>query len=240
MSNHNDRELSLYMAQILDQTDRRADTVELMNHVVDLNPQLTSEERNLLSASYKSVISVHRNGLRILSAISQHEEGVATQHRIEQIKIIRQTIIDDLEKSCNELINMINEKLLPVTQDAEARIFYSKLLADYYRYMCEARTDDKRKEYAEEAKKCYESALDIAKTELRPFKPASLGLILNYSVFLQEILGDTEAALDLAQKTYSECTPLIEENSDNSYSEATMILQLLRDNILLWSDNQAK
>ena len=106
--------------------------------------------------------------------------------------------------------------------------------------MCEARTGEVRDHLMEQAKNCYESALEIAKNELSPARPSYLGLILNYTVFLQEIVGNKEEALSLAQKTYNECTPLVEENSDNSYTEATMILQLLRDNILLWSDTDSK
>ncbi|KAK8867065.1 hypothetical protein M9Y10_010034 [Tritrichomonas musculus] len=238
MSQTNDRDNALYMAQILDQTDLHDDTIELMKRVVDLNPDLNPEERNLLSAAYKNAITVHRNGLRILSAISEDKEGTATQNRINHINKIREQIVSDLEKKCNELISIITTKLLPTAQDTETRIFYEKLEADYYRYLCEATTGDVRNSYLEKAKKCYETALDIAKAELSKGKPSYLGLILNYTVFLQEIVGNKEEALNLAQNTYSECTPLVEDNSDDSLSEATMILQILRDNILLWSESQ--
>lgn len=240
MSQTNERDMALYMAQILDQTDRHDDTVELMKRVVELNPQLNSEERNLLSAAYKNVIDIHRNGLRIFAAISEHKEGIASQNRVDQINKIRDQIIEELEKSCNELISIVTTKLLPIAQDAESRIFYEKLQADYYRYMCEAKTGEARDDCMQKAKECYESALEIAKKELNPARPSYLGLILNYTVFLQEIIGNKEEALSLAQKTYNECTPLVDDNSDNSYSEATMILQILRDNILNWTENDTK
>ena len=232
----NDRELSLYMAQILDQTDRREDTVNLMKHVVELDPCLSESERNLLSASYKHIISEHRNGLRILEAIAEHEEGVATQHRKDQIQVIRGKIINDLNSTCNELINMIESKLMPASNDPKATIFYRKLVADYYRYMCEANSEPERNLYVEKAKESYQSALALAKDEIKASSPAYLGLVLNYAVFTEEILGNTNEALTLAQNIYNESSPLIEDdNSDDSYSEASMILQLFRDNITAWS-----
>ena len=48
----------LFMVQILDSTDRRQDMIDLMKKVIDLNPELNSEERNLLSMSYKNIIKI--------------------------------------------------------------------------------------------------------------------------------------------------------------------------------------
>jgi 14-3-3 protein epsilon len=62
-----------------------------------------------------------------------------------------------------------------------------------------------------------------------------LGLVLNYSVFLYEIAGEKQEATELAKKTYEECGLTIKNNSSESFNEATNILQLLRENVGLWS-----
>jgi 14-3-3 protein epsilon len=229
------REVSLFMAQILDQTDRHQDMVDAMKQVISLNADLNSDERNLLSVAYKNIVGSRRNGLRMITAIVEHEEGRGNTARVEQLHTYKGTILAELEKYCNELIGLVDTQLLPAAKSPESRVFYEKLKADYYRYVCESKPDGEKQEPAQKARQCYENALEIAKNEIPPSRPTSLGLVLNYSVFLYEIIGQKQESIDLAQKTYNECSVTVDDNSDNSYSEATMILQLLRDNVSLWA-----
>jgi 14-3-3 protein epsilon len=225
------------MAQILDQTDRHQDMVDAMKKVVELNPELNGDERNLLSVAYKNIVGSRRNGLRMIGAIIEHEEGRGNATRVAQLNAYKNTILSELEKYCDELIGLVDTQLLPAAKDPEGRVFYEKLKADYYRYVCESKPETEKTEPANKAKQCYENAMEIAKSQIPPSRPASLGLILNYSVFLYEIIGQKQEAIDLAQKTYNESSMTVDDNSDNSYSEATMILQLLRDNVSLWTQD---
>ena len=230
----NTRDVTLYVAQILDQTACHQEMVEMMKKVIDLNPVLSHDERNLLSAGYKELISVQRNGLRILAEMAEHEEGKANEHRIAQITAVRDRIVQELEEKCNELISLIDNSLLPVATDPESRLFYQKLRGDYLRYIYEARNDPA---VAERAKESYNAALEIARSELEPCRPACLGVILNYTVFLFEVMGQAAEAIELSKKTYNEYCDVVDQNSDDSYSEATLILQNLRDNVALWSEH---
>ena len=65
----NTREEHLYMAKITEQTERFEDMLEAMNKVVHANPDLTVEERNLLSVAYKNTIGSRRTAWRALSSI---------------------------------------------------------------------------------------------------------------------------------------------------------------------------
>ena len=232
-----ERDVALFMAQILDQTDRHDDMVQAMKKVIELNPDLNNDERNLLSVAYKNIVGSRRNGLRMIAAIIEHEDGRGNAARVEQLNAYKATILQELEKYCNELIGLVDTCLLPAAKNAEGRVFYEKLKADYYRYICESKPEAEKSEPANKAKQCYENAMDIAKAEIQPSRPTSLGLVLNYSVFLYEIIGQKQEAIDLAQKTYNDCSASVDDNSDNSYSEATMILQLLRDNVSLWTQD---
>ncbi|EAY18608.1 14-3-3 protein [Trichomonas vaginalis G3] len=235
----NERDVALFMAQIYDQTDRHQDMVDTMKKVIELSADLTNDERNLLSVAYKNIIGSRRNGLRMIAAILEHEDGRGNTQRVASLNAYRKVILGELEKYCNELIGLVDLSLLPAAKTAESRVFYQKLKADYYRYICESRSDDEKTEPAQKAKECYEAAMQISNAEIAQYRPTSLGLILNYSVFLYEIIGEKQKAIDLAQKTYNTCSSNVEKNSDNSYSEATMILQLLRDNVQLWTqDNE--
>jgi 14-3-3 protein epsilon len=230
-----EREVLLFMAQIYDQTDRHDDMVDALKQVIKLNPDLNTDERNLLSVAYKNRVGSRRNGIRMVSAIIEHEEGRGNTARVEQLQAYKATILQELEKACNELIGLVDTQLVPAAKGAETRVFYEKLKADYYRYICESKPESEKQEPAQKARQCYENALEVTKTELAPSRPTSLGLILNYSVFLYEIIGQKAAAIDLAQKTYNDCSQSVDGLSDESYSEATMILQLLRDNVSLWT-----
>ncbi|KAH0795340.1 14-3-3 protein [Histomonas meleagridis] len=209
--------------------------VDLMKRVIDLNPELTHDERNLLSVSYKQVITVSRNGLQNINDIINYQETQNSETRLNQLIIFKQNIIQELEKYCIELINLIDEKLLPVSKDNEAKVFYYKLKADYYRYISEAKEGEEKAEPAQKAQENYEKALEIANNELPKYSPSYLGVVLNYSVFLYDVAQKRQEAIDLATKTEQETSVLIEQNSEAQINEATSILQLLREDILLWT-----
>lgn len=228
-----EREQKLFMAQALDQTNRRRDMVDLMREVITLNPVLSAEERSLLSVAYKELIAVHRNGLRVLAEMSVDEKA---PQRLSMLADVRSRITKDLESTCNELITLINDTLIPAAQDAQARLFYEKMKGDYYRYLCEACGNPA--DTVEQAKKSYESAVAIAKAELSPARPLYLGLMLNYTVFMYEMLDQRAEAIRIANATYEEATQQLNSNSEGSYADATEILQLLKGNVALWDSKQ--
>ncbi|CAI0446218.1 unnamed protein product [Linum tenue] len=94
---------------------------------------------------------------------------------------------------------------------------------DYYRYLAEFKGTDDRKEAADQSLKAYEAATSSAASDLPPTHPIRLGLALNFSVFYYEILNSPE--------TIAELDSLNEE----SYKDSTLIMQLLRDNLSLWT-----
>jgi 14-3-3 protein epsilon len=234
-----ERDVLVFMAQVYDQTDRPDDMVGAMKQVIAINPDLTIEERNLLSVAYKNAIGSRRNGLRMVAAIIEHEEGRGNTARVASLRDYQAKILLELGKICSELVGLVDTTLLPAAKSPEARVFYEKLNADYYRYLCEARPESEKQEPAQKARQCYETAMEIAKSQIRPSHPISLGLILNYSVFLYEIVGQKQEAIDKAQKTFHEGSATVAENSDETYREATLILQLLRDNVSLWQDSES-
>jgi len=63
------REEQLYVAKITEQTERFEDMLEAMNIVININSDLTIEERNLLSVAYKNTIGSRRTAWRALNSI---------------------------------------------------------------------------------------------------------------------------------------------------------------------------
>src|SRR6478752_7881110 len=84
-----------------------------------------------------------------------------------------------------------------------------------------------------------QSATDVAQTELTPTHPIRLGLALNFSVFYYEILNSPDRACHLAKQAFDDAIAELDSLSEESYRDSTLIMQLLRDNLTLWtsSDN---
>jgi len=65
--------------------------------------------------------------------------------------------------------------------------------------------------------------------------PVRLGLDLNFSVFYYEILKDAKKACEIAKAAFDGAIYDIENISDENYKDATTIMQLIRDNLTLWT-----
>jgi len=103
--------------------------------------------------------------------------------------------------------------------------------------LAEFAQNDKRKESANAAHDAYKAATDIAQTELAPTHPIRLGLALNFSVFYYEILNSPERACHLAKQAFDDAIAELDTLSEESYKDSTLIMQLLRDNLTLWTSD---
>src|SRR6201982_553736 len=108
---------------------------------------------------------------------------------------------------------------------------------DYHRYLAEFATDDAREEAATSAHEAYKTALSVAQTELPPTHPIRLGLALNFSVFYYEILNSPDRACHLAKQAFDDAIAELDSLSEESYRDSTLIMQLLRDNLTLWTSS---
>uniref|UniRef100_T1GW02 14-3-3 domain-containing protein n=1 Tax=Megaselia scalaris TaxID=36166 RepID=T1GW02_MEGSC len=91
----------------------------------------------------------------------------------------------------------------------------------------------------EDSQKAYQEAFDIAKTKMQPTHPIRLGLALNFSVFYYEIINSPARACHLAKQAFDDAIAELDTLNEDSYKDSTLIMQLLRDNLTLWtSDTQ--
>jgi 14-3-3 protein epsilon len=146
---------------------------------------------------------------------------------------------------CKEVIGLIESVLIRGQAADEARVFYLKMAGDYYRYLAEFM--DRSAGFHDKAKERYQLALDIATGDnekdgngvgaLPSTHPIRLGLALNYSVCFYEILGEKILACKLARKAFEDAIKKLDELDEHSYKDSTLIMQLLRDNLTLWSSD---
>lgn len=234
-----DRESHVYKAKLAEQAERYDEMVEAMKNVAQLDVELTVEERNLLSVAYKNVIGARRASWRIVSSIEQKEETKGSDEKIEMIKKYRCCIETELNTICSDILNIIDKHLIPAATSGESKVFYYKMKGDYHRYLAEFATGNDRKECAENSLVAYKAASDIAMTELPPTHPIRLGLALNFSVFYYEILNSPDRACRLAKAAFDDAIAELDTLSEESYKDSTLIMQLLRDNLTLWTSDMA-
>ncbi|XP_010939378.1 14-3-3-like protein GF14 iota [Elaeis guineensis] len=237
MSTEKERESHVYMAKLAEQAERYDEMVESMKKVAKLDLELTVEERNLLSVGYKNVIGARRASWRIMSSIEQKEESKGNEQNVKQIKGYRQKVEEELTQICNDILTIIDQHLIPSSGSGESTVFYYKMKGDYYRYLAEFKTDQERREAAEQSLKGYQAATNTANTDLPPTHPIRLGLALNFSVFYYEIMNSPERACHLAKQAFDEAIAELDTLSEESYKDSTLIMQLLRDNLTLWTSD---
>ena len=137
------------------------------------------------------------------------------------------------------MLRLLKEHLEETGSAGESRVFYKKMKGDYFRYLAEFKGGEARKNAAEETLLAYKEAENIATTELAPTHPIRLGLALNFSVFYYEILNAPERACDMAKKAFDEAIAELDTLGEESYKDSTLIMQLLRDNLTLWTSDMA-
>lgn len=211
------------------------ENVEMMKRVIQANPQLSEPERNLLSCLYKSIINRRREVLRDFDK-KFVDEIVDYPNRVQRLDEFREKLVSEIDEHCEDLCKLIETELLPVANNPETRVFYEKMEADYYRYMAENHTGDEKAAIIEKAGSHYKTALAISNSELSQASTTALGLTLNYSVFLYEMMDRHQEAIDLAAKSVQETIDLLDTLSDKTYNEATKIIYLLKDNVKNWKE----
>jgi len=232
-----ERDENVYRAKLAEQAERYDEMVGYMKSVAATNTELSVEERNLLSVAYKNVIGARRASWRIVSSIEQKEESKGAEGKLELIKTYRKAVEKELQDICNDVLSVLDKSLVPSATSGESKVFYCKMKGDYYRYLAEFATGDARKEAADQSLGAYKSASDIASAELASTHPIRLGLALNFSVFYYEILNSPERACRLAKAAFDEAIAELDTLSEESYKDSTLIMQLLRDNLTLWTSD---
>lgn len=159
----------------------------------------------------------------------------------EQVQAYREKIEAELKDICNEVLTILDKNLLKSLEgntdkaDIESKVFYLKMKGDYHRYLAEVTAGD-RKDVISNSETAYKAAFDEA-SQLEPTHPIRLGLALNFSVFYYEIMNQPEEACKLAKSAFDDAIAKLDDLKEDSYKDSTLIMQLLRDNLTLWTSD---
>lgn len=242
------RETLVFQARLAQQCGRDEDLLGTMRVLTSqLDEELSEEERALLSVALKNVLQRLRSSITIAKAIEMREHQLASDVNAKIARAYVKKLCLELLAFCEDTIAFVRRRVdrVPgVDSPIDARVFYLKLLGDYYRYICEIGTSmdfkelgiDRAKDAAPCASNCYRAGIELASA--LPFTdPTRLGLYLNETVFLYEIMGNKRGAIDITQACLNqaiEARPML-ENDESKLEETEAIIQLLSNNLTLWT-----
>jgi len=232
-----EKEELVQRAKLAEQAERYDDMASSMKSVTETGIELSNEERNLLSVAYKNVVGARRSSWRVISSIEQKTEG--SERKQQMAKEYREKVETELRDICQDVLGLLDQYLIPKASNAESKVFYLKMKGDYFRYLAEVATGDARTATVENSQKAYQEAFDIAKSKMPTTHPIRLGLALNFSVFYYEILNSPDRACHLAKQAFDDAIAELDTLNEDSYKDSTLIMQLLRDNLTLWTSDAA-
>jgi 14-3-3 protein epsilon len=228
-------EKKIFMARVADQAERYEDMVAFLEEIIkDSSEDVSMDVRNLLSVGFKNLISAQRSAWKTVQAIEQNKKY---QEYSANCAEYRSKISDELAKNCQKIINIVKDQALPKASDDEAKVFYLKMIGDYYRYTAETAQGEKLADVTENALKYYDLATTAA-TELKPYNSTRLGLALNFSVFHYELKNDSSKACKIAEEALNGARDEIDNMDNEEARDALSIIELLKENLDLLKDDE--
>lgn len=235
------KEKNVYLAKLSEQAERYDEMKDCMKLAASNQKEtgeLTVEERNLLSVAYKNAVGSRRASWRIVSSVEQKETSKGNTENAKLAQEYRAKVEVELNSICNEILELLDKNLIQDNTPGEGKVFFFKMKGDYHRYKAEYSATSEKKSSAEAAKHAYDQAMEVAKRELPVTHPIRLGLALNFSVFHYEVLANPDEACKMARDAFEESIAELDNVSEESYKDSTLIMQLLRDNLTLWTSDQ--
>merc|ERR1711967_84230 len=234
-----DREQALYMAKLAEQAERYEDMVAYMERIIDLGikaNELSVEERNLLSVGFKNMMSVRRTAFRTVQSLADQDPDQAENNAAYK-NTISQEVFTLIEEVANDVVKVyVDGANKAADEDTEVTVFFKKMEGDYNRYGAEITDGDQKESYKKQALAAYQTAQEKAE-QLPSTNPIRLGLALNFSVFHYEICDAKQEANELAKSAFDTAIDHLDTLGDDEYKDSTLIMQLLKDNLTLWSSD---
>merc|ERR1712113_897320 len=203
-----------------------------------LPDELSVEERNLLSVAYKNAVGSRRAAWRIITSVEQKEKTKGSEDNAKYAREYCSKVEGELQKICDTILGLLDGNLIGKAGNGESKVFYQKMKADYYRYIAEFTDGDAKSKAAESARAAYQEAHNVAEKDLAVTHPIRLGLALNFSVFQYEVLNNPDEACKMARTAFEDAIAELDNVGEDNYKDSTLIMQLLRDNLTLWTSDQ--
>jgi len=230
------REEFVFLAKLYERAERYPEMISWITKFVELNPVLSSDERNILSAGFKNIIGSKRTSWRLIETLEKKEEKKTDKANLTSVREVKTKVENEMRKICDDVQSLLDKHLVPAAKDPETKVFFLKLKADYYRYRAEFSTGKENEDNCNLAEKTYRTAFEIAEKEIPISNSTRLGLALNFSVFYYEIKNLREEACQIAKNSFEEAIKILDDLERSKAKDTILIIQLLKENLILWNN----
>ncbi|XP_063511538.1 14-3-3 protein epsilon-like isoform X2 [Pongo pygmaeus] len=101
--------------------------VEPMKKLAGMDVELTAEERNFLSVTYKNVIGATRASWRIISSLEQKEGNKGGEDKQKMIGKYQQMVETELKFICGDILDALDKHLIPAATTGKSKVFYYEM-----------------------------------------------------------------------------------------------------------------
>ena len=135
---------------------------------------------------------------------------------------------------CSKVNELIDNSLSARTKSHHGKVFFRKMAADYQRYLCEIFSGELLKEAAEKSLMYYKFGCHVRRQELAPDRPHTPRSCSKFFRFYYETLRAPDRACLLARTAFDDALAELDQLPEEHYTDSTILLQLIRDNLQKW------
>ena len=210
--------------------------VDSMNEIISANPHLTHSQRELFENIHKQRLSPYREIIHC-----SDDQLVSNDSDAQLVGFVKEDAFRKLNECVEYAIKRLDDVLIPAAEDdKKAKIFFLRIRADYYRYLAEFSSPEKDRTPFEEARNSYQMAIELAKDELQPTDTVLLGIVLNYSLFINNFMNDIDAAVKLSETALDEYYKANEDREgevdEHDALEEKELVQSIERNMQQWKN----
>ena len=208
-------EENIFMARIAEQSERFTDMVDFLKIVIEQKgADMSAEERNLLSIAFKNLVASKRTAWRTVVSVQSNPKYLLYTDSMCEYKT---KLEDALFEECSNVIGLIQINILKKKCSDDAKAFFTKLVADNYRYIAEMSVSERHYKAIEDARQSYEGANLIP---LQACSPIKLSICLNLSVFYREVMRDMVKACQIAETSLTQALEKIDDLGEEEFKDA--------------------
>ncbi|KAF4340079.1 tyrosine 3-monooxygenase tryptophan 5-monooxygenase [Fusarium beomiforme] len=219
----------VFLARLCGQAKRYDDMVPLLKQVVKRGDELSVDERTLLTTAFNKVFDSRRVSWRIIFSVEKNEYKGSEKH-LATIRGYRIKIENEIEEICRDVLDLLDQSLIPNASTGESMAIYYKMKGDYNRYLTEFVSGKKHIT-------AVASAYNAYKTEFTAAHPLRLGLAVNFSVFYNRILNSRHRARCLAKRAFDDAKAELDVLTEEPDDDSILLMQLLCINLTLWASS---
>uniref|UniRef100_A0A6B2LFF2 14-3-3 domain-containing protein n=1 Tax=Arcella intermedia TaxID=1963864 RepID=A0A6B2LFF2_9EUKA len=230
MQQERDTRVFLLDLALLAEIDK--DIMAAVESLVELHLDWDARERNFISIAFKSATATYGRSAR--ASLYLQEAREQDPKKLALVKAFLGRIQAEVNSRFEFILRLLEVHLVPFSEGSESKVFFTKMQADYLcMHAKENWSSAEGRASLQAAHRAYQAARRLA-SALPPTHALRLGLALNYSVFLYENMNYRAQAIEVSKEAFDEAMVQLDTLDESSYKDATLIMQLLRDNRVLW------